>query len=117
MAQNIMTLPQKRNAMNCFFSFHYYYIYYVLPKMMYVMVTVNLNPNTAGPNLGEYVDAILIQTKICMRVYIYIYIYIYIQTFKQSILYSEFIYIVHIYVNIQRESIIYFNLYIVLIVV
>ena len=32
-----------------------------------------------------------------------IYIYICIQTFKQSILYSEFIYIVHIYVNIQRE--------------
>ena len=79
MAQNIMTLPQKRNAMNCFFF---------LSLLLYLLRVAeddvhngdgefNANPNTAGPNLGEYVDAILIQTKICMRVYIYIYMYVY----------------------------------------
>ena len=115
MAQNIMTLPQKRNAMNCFF---------LLSLLLYLLRVAeddvhsgdgefNANPNTAGPNLGEYVDAILIQTKICMRVCIYICICI--QTFKQSILYSEFIYIIYMYTYRERSSIIYFNLYIVVV--
>ena len=93
MAQNIMTLPQKRNAMNCFFF---------LSLLLYLLRVAeddvhngdgefNANPNTAGPNLGEYVDAILIQTKICMRVCVYIYIYVY----KHS---NKVYYIVSLYI-------------------
>ena len=95
MAQNIMTLPQKRNAMNCFFF---------LSLLLYLLRVAeddvhngdgefNANPNTAGPNLGEYVDAILIQTKICMRVYIYIYIYIYVYKHSNKVYYIVSLYI------------------------
>ena len=93
MAQNIMTLPQKRNAMNCFFF---------LSLLLYLLRVAeddvhngdgefNANPNTAGPNLGEYVDAILIQTKICMRVYIYMCVCVY----KHS---NKVYYIVSLYI-------------------